>query len=267
MPRFAANLTLLFTEWAFLDRFKAASDAGFAGVECLFPYAWSAQEMAARLRDHDLQQVLFNFPAGDWQAGERGIAALPGREAEFRDGVARALSYAEPLQCQRINCLAGIVSDEADHEACWRTLIDNVRYAADKLAPLDKTVLVEAINSRVDIPGFFLDRSDRVMQLLAAVDRPNVQFQFDLYHMQIMEGDLSRSLSKYCPHIGHIQFADNPGRHEPGSGEINFSHLWRHLDQLGYRGWVSAEYHPLTDTISGLTWLPHSATVGAKTGC
>ncbi|MDX1802731.1 MAG: hydroxypyruvate isomerase [Alcanivorax sp.] len=255
MLRFAANLTLLFTDYPFLQRFEAAARAGFQGVEYLFPYEWPAAELAKRLQDNGLTQVLFNLPPGDWQAGERGIACHPDRVEEFREGIFQALAYAEALDCHRLNCLAGLWPDQRHGEVAWQTLVENLRFAADVLAPSDITLTVEAINSRVDMPGFLLDTSSKAMAAIRDCGRDNVKLQYDLYHMQIMEGDLCRSLTRLCPHIGHIQFADNPGRHEPGTGEINYRHIFAHLASLDYPGWVSAEYHPLAGTEAGLEWL------------
>ncbi len=255
MPRFAANLSLLFTELPFLDRFAAAAETGFQGVEYLFPYDWPADTLAARLKAHSLTQVLFNLPPGDWQAGERGIACLPDRVEEFREGVIQALEYAQALGCQRINCLAGIRPASLPDEVAFQTLVDNLRFAADLLAAQGRILTVEAINSKVDMPGFFLDTSLKAMAAINEAGRDNICLQFDLYHMQIMEGDLCRSLSRLCPHIGHIQFADNPGRHEPGTGEIHFDTVFAHLDGLDYQGWVSAEYRPQRDTKTSLGWF------------
>lgn len=255
MPRFAANLTMLFTELPFLERFAAAANAGFSGVEYLFPYAWPVDQLADQLKTHHLEQVLFNLPPGDWQRGERGIACLPDRVEEFREGVFEALDYARRLDCQRINCLAGLKPDELPDDVAFDTLVDNLRFAADLLAAEGITLTLEAINTKVDMPGFFLDCSAIAVAAIEAAGRDNLRLQYDIYHMQIMEGDLCRSLSRLCPHIGHIQFADNPGRHEPGTGEICFEHLFRHIDSLPYDGWVSAEYHPQTDTASSLGWF------------
>ncbi|WP_404365788.1 hydroxypyruvate isomerase [Marinobacter sp.] len=255
MPRFAANLSLLFTELPFEERFAAASRAGFRGVEYLFPYAWPAESLRSLLQENRLTQVLFNLPAGDWSAGERGIACLPERTGEFRDGVTQAIQYAEALGCARVNCLAGLRPPTLSFDRAWETLVDNVSWAAEQCRGAGVDLLVEAINSRVDMPGFLLDRSDRVIELIEAVDASNLGFQYDIYHMQIMEGDLIRTMERLLPHIGHIQFADNPGRHEPGTGEINFPRVFHALDAMGYEGWASAEYHPLNSTRSGLSWL------------
>ncbi len=255
MPRFAANLTLLFNEVPFEERFAAAYRAGFTGVEYLFPYAWPAASLAEKLQQYRLSQVLFNLPPGDWDGGERGIACLAGREAEFRQGLEEAVRYARALNCSRLNCLAGLAPAGEDPERVWDTLRSNVTLAASRLADEGITLCLEAINSRVDMPGFVLDTSARVMQLMDEVGADNVRLQYDIYHMQIMEGDLIRTLQSLLPRIGHIQFADNPGRHEPGTGEINFPAVFHALDEAGYQGWVSAEYRPLGRTEAGLDWL------------
>ncbi|MFE8070156.1 hydroxypyruvate isomerase [Marinobacteraceae bacterium S3BR75-40.1] len=256
MPRFAANLTLLFNEHDFLDRFEPAAKAGFEGVEYLFPYAWEAETLARHLTGNGLQQVLFNLPPGDWEAGERGVACHPGRESEFRRGVEQALAYADRLGCRQMNCLAGLVPESSDPSQCWDTLLANLAWAADALASEGCDLMVEAINSRVDMPGFFLDRCERVVAALDAIDRPNAYLQLDLYHQQIQAGDLIRTFERYRDRIGHIQFADNPGRHEPGTGEIHFPRVFEAIDAAGYRGWVSAEYRPSGSTEASLeTWL------------
>ncbi len=255
MPRFAANLSMLFTEVPFMERFALARAAGFAGVEYLFPYEWPEQELRQALQDNNLTQVLFNLPPGDWAAGERGIACLPDRVEEFRAGVEQALAYATALDCRRLNCLAGLKPAELDEELAWQTLSDNVSWAAGRLADSGITLCLEAINSRVDMPGFVLDTSARVMSLIEAIDADNIRLQYDLYHMQIMEGDLIRTMECLLPWIGHIQFADNPGRHEPGTGEINFANVFAAIDSLDYDGWVSAEYRPSGVTGDSLDWL------------
>ena len=255
MPRFAANLSMLFTEVPFMERFALARGAGFDGVEYLFPYEWPEQKLRQALQDNNLTQVLFNLPPGDWAAGERGIACLPDRVEEFRAGVEQALAYATALDCRRLNCLAGLKPEDLEEELAWQTLSDNVSWAAGRLAESGITLCLEAINSRVDMPGFVLDTSARVMSLIEAVDADNIRLQYDLYHMQIMEGDLIRTLECLLPWIGHIQFADNPGRHEPGTGEINFANVFAAIDSLDYDGWVSAEYRPSGVTGDSLDWL------------
>jgi hydroxypyruvate isomerase len=255
MPRFCANLSLLFTEHPFAERWAAAARAGFRGVECHFPYAEPADLLAGELRRNGLEQVLFNLPPGDWAAGERGIACQPDRVAEFEDGVGRAIEYARALGCRRINCLAGIAPAGAERAELLSVMEGNLRFAARALARENIELLVEPINDR-DMPGFLLNRSADTLALIERVGEPNVKLQYDVYHMQIMEGDLARSLQRELPRIGHVQIADNPGRHEPGSGEINYPFLFDWLDRIGYTGWVSAEYIPAGDTAAGLGWLP-----------
>ena len=255
MPKFAANLSFLFAEQPFPERFARAAAAGFAGVEYLFPYAWPAAEIAGWLRDAGLQQVLFNLPPGDWAAGERGIACLPGREKEFAAGVEQALAYAEVLGCRRVHCMAGLRPAGVDEARLTATYVANLRHAADRFAALGASVLIEPINSRIDMPGYWLDDVGRAFSLCAAVDRDNVRVQLDLYHAQIIQGDLARTIEANLERIGHIQIADNPGRHEPGSGEINYPFLFALLDRLGYAGWVGCEYQPMTTTEAGLAWL------------
>ncbi len=255
MPRFAANLSMLFTEVPFMERFAQARAAGFSGVEYLFPYEWPKQELKQALEENGLTQVLFNLPPGNWATGERGIACLPDRIDEFRAGVDLALEYASVLDCRRLNCLAGLKPAGLDEDLAWQTLADNVSWAAGRLAESGITLCLEAINSRVDMPGFVLDTSARVMALIESLDADNVRLQYDLYHMQIMEGDLIRTLECLLPWIGHIQFADNPGRHEPGTGEIHFPNVFAAIDSLDYDGWVSAEYRPSDTTGASLGWL------------
>ncbi len=258
MPRFCANLSLLFTEHPFIERYAAAAQAGFTGVECHFPYATPAADLATALRNCALEQVLFNLPPGDWAAGERGIACLPDRVAEFEAGVAQALDYARTLDCRRINCLAGIAPTGSSREELLEVMERNVRFAARSLAGDGIELMIEPINDR-DMPGFLLNRSADTLALIERVGEPNVRLQYDIYHMQIMEGDLARTLERELARIGHVQFADNPGRHEPGSGEINFPFLFDWLDRIGYTGWISAEYVPLAGTVAGLGWMPACA--------
>jgi hydroxypyruvate isomerase len=255
MPRFVANLSMLFTEVPFLERFSRARAAGFTAVEYLFPYDWPAEQLAEQLREQGLTQVLFNLPPGDWQAGERGIACLPDRVEEFRAGVDQGITYARVLGNRQLNCLAGLKPTDLDEQIAWETLVANVQYAADRFADAGLTLCLEAINSRVDMPGFMLDTTGKVMALLEELDADNVRLQYDVYHMQIMEGDVIRTMECLLPWIGHIQFADNPGRHEPGSGEINFSNVFAALDRMGYQGWVSAEYRSSSVTEDTLSWF------------
>jgi hydroxypyruvate isomerase len=254
MPKFAANLSMLFTEVDFLDRFDAAADAGFSGVEFLFPYGYEMGALQERLRRRGLTQVLHNLPPGDWDAGERGIAALPDRVEEFRDGVETALRFASVLGCRQLNCLAGITPEGADPSELRETLVRNLRYAATRLGEVGIRLLVEPINTR-DIPGFFLNTSAQAMSILDETGSPNLALQYDIYHMQVMEGDIAHRLAELLPRIAHIQIADTPGRHEPGTGELNYPFLFAHLDRIGYDGWVSAEYRPATTTGAGLGWF------------
>jgi hydroxypyruvate isomerase len=254
MPKFSANLGFLFTELPFLDRFAAAARAGFKGVEYASPYEHDARDIARRLADHDLTQALFNLPAGDWGAGERGIAILPGREATFRDSVSRALDTAAELGCTRLNCLAGIAPPDADRRTLEETFVANLAFAAHAAGRRGVKLLIEPINTR-EMPGFFLNRSDEALSFMGRVKSGNLHLQADIYHMQVMEGDLASRLEAAMPLIAHIQIADNPGRHEPGTGEINYAFLLPLIDRLGYDGWVGCEYRPLTTSEAGLTWM------------
>ena len=254
MPRFAANLTMLFNEVDFLDRFAAAASAGFRAVEYLFPYDYDRDALAERLAANELSQVLHNLPAGDWAAGDRGIACHPDRVQEFRDGVGQAIAYATALGCPRVNCLAGIAPEGADPEALRETFIENLRFAAQELEKEDILLLTEPINTR-DIPGFYLNRSDQALAIIDAVGSANLKLQYDVYHMQIMEGDLAPTIARLLPAIGHMQIADTPGRHEPGTGEINYRFLLDHIDACGYDGWIGCEYKPRAATEAGLDWL------------
>jgi len=253
MPKFAANLTMLFAEQPFLDRFAAARAAGFSGVEYLFPYEFDKADLRELLQQYGLTQVLHNLPAGDWAAGERGIAILPDWVDEFRDGVRRAIDYAKALDCRQLNCLVGIAPRDADPVELNEVLVGNLRFAADELARERIRLLIEPINT-IDIPGFFLNRTEQALQIIADVRSSNLFVQYDIYHMQVMEGDIARSLQKHLPRIAHVQLADNPGRNEPGTGEINYPFLFRHLDAIGYRGWIGCEYKPRTTTVDGLGW-------------
>ena len=256
MIRLAANLSMLFNEHAFMDRFAAAAKAGFKGVEYLFPYAYAADELRDALNKHQLEQVLFNLPPGDWDAGERGLASLPGREGEFRDSVIEGLRYAEALNCPRVHAMAGLLPEDADaatqseHHA---TYIRNLRFAASEAAKVGREILIEPINTR-DMPGFFLSRQAQAMAVLEELGATNLKLQFDLYHCQIMEGDLIRHLERQFSAIGHVQIAGVPERHEPNVGEVHYPAIFERLSALGYRGWVGCEYRPLADTRAGLGW-------------
>lgn len=254
MPKFSANLTFLYNELPFLDRFAAARRSGFKGVEFMSPYEQAKGDLIARLRDNGLTQVLHNLPAGDWGAGERGIAIFPDRVEEFRRGVAQAIDYASALGCGQVNCLAGLAPAGADNNLLRKTLVDNLAFAARELAKEKIKLLIEPINTR-DMPGFFLTHTIQAARLIDEVGSDNLFIQYDAYHMQIMEGDLARTVEANLPRIAHIQLADNPGRHEPGTGEINYPFLFGHLDRIGYSGWIGCEYKPLTSTEAGLGWM------------
>jgi len=253
VPKFAANLTMLFNEVPFLDRFAAAKAAGFGGVEYLFPYDFEKGILREKLEQHGLTQVLHNLPAGNWGAGERGIAIFPDRVDEFRDGVRRAIDYAKALNCHQVNCLVGVAPADADMRELNEVLLKNLRFAAEALSREGIRLLIEPINT-LDILGFFLNRTQQAVQIISDVRSENLFVQYDIYHMQVMEGDIARTLQKYLPRIGHVQLADNPGRNEPGTGEINYRFLFRYLDQIGYGGWIGCEYKPRTSTTEGLGW-------------
>jgi len=254
MPKFAANLSMLYTELDFPDRFDAAARAGFKGVEYLFPYAYDKALLADKLAKNGLAQVLHNLPAGDWAAGERGIAVLPDRVGEFQDGVGKAIEYATALGCRQLNVLAGIAPAGADPERLRETFVANVRFAAQKLEAAGIRLLIEAINT-FDIPGFYVRGTQQTLDLIAASGSRNVFVQYDIYHMQRMEGELAATIRKHLAQIAHLQLADNPGRNEPGTGEINYPFLFRWLDEIGYAGWIGCEYKPKTTTDAGLAWI------------
>lgn len=259
MPKFAANLTMLFTEVPFLDRFEAAAKAGFDAVEYLFPYDFPTDRLVEALRSQGLKQVLHNLPGGNWADGERGIACLPDRVGEFRDGVGRAIEHATALGCPRVNCLAGIAPEGASAAALRDTFAANLDFAAKALGNAGIKLLIEPINTR-DIPGFYLNRSSQAAELITDIGSDNIALQYDVYHMQIMEGDLTPTIERLQPHIAHIQIADTPGRGEPGTGEINYPFVLGALDRLGYDGWIGCEYKPRTTTAEGLGWLaPYGA--------
>lgn len=254
MPKFAANLTMLFTERPFLERFEAAAAAGFRAVEYMFPYQEDVDGIARALKEFNLTQVLFNLPAGNWAAGDRGIAVDPGRREEFRAGVAKALDLARRFGCRRLNCLVGKHSDERPADAQWACLVDNIRFAAEALDAHGITLLVEPLNT-FDVPGFYLASTARTLHLLEDARRDNVQLQYDVYHMQRMEGNLVHTLTQRRARIGHVQIADAPDRHEPGTGEINFPYVLRALDGLGYEGYVGLEYRPSARTEASFGWI------------
>ena len=254
MPRFCVNLTMLFADRPFLDRFDAAARSGFTAVEYMFPYDEDVLGIARTLQRLQLTQVLFNLPAGNWQAGDRGIATDPGRRDEFRRGVDRAVQSARTLRCQRLNCLVGKRVEGVPETDQWRTLVDNVRYASHELARDGITLMVEPVNT-YDIPGFFLHTSAQAVRLLDEVAAPNLRLQYDLYHMQRMEGNLTQTLTRLHERIGHVQLADAPDRHEPGTGEIDFRAILRHLDDLGYEGYVGLEYKPSGTSEASFGWI------------
>lgn len=265
MPRFAANLSMLYPELDFLDRFEAAAKDGFEAVEYLFPYPYERRELAARLAGNGLQQVLFNGPPGDWDRGERGLACLPGREAEFREGVLKALDYADALACPRVHVMAGLVPEGTEREAVQPVYLENLRWAAAEAAKAGRDLLVEPINTR-DIPRFFLNRQDHAHEIVEMLAVPNLQVQMDLYHCQIVEGDVAMKIRKYLPtgRVGHFQIAGVPERHEPDIGELNHPYLFDVIDevsaQCGWQGWVGCEYRPrrgavASGTSDGLGWL------------
>ncbi len=256
MPRFAANLSFLYGEHAFLDRFAAAREDGFDAVEYLFPYEHAPQLLAAQLQAHGLQQVLFNAPPGDWAAGDRGIACVPGREAEFKRAIDQALAYAAALQCPRMHVLAGLVPKEADRVPLQALYLRNLAWAAQRAADVGVHLLIEPINRR-DMPGYFLNRQDHAHAIVEEIGAPNLKVQLDLYHCQIVEGDLAAKLRQYLPtgRVGHVQIAGVPDRGEPDAGEVNYAYLFELIDALGYGGHVGCEYRPRGNTREGLGWL------------
>jgi len=263
MLKFSANLTMMFNEIDFLSRFARASKAGFKGVEYLFPYEWEREELAERLDKHGLEQVLHNLPAGNWLAGERGIACSPQRVEEFQEGVGLAIEYARALRCSRLNCLVGLTPEEVPAEKARQTLVDNLRFAATALEKEGIRLLVEPLNDQ-DIPGFYLVHTRDALQLFEEVNHANLWLQYDIYHMQIMEGNLTRTILDNLARIAHFQLADNPGRHEPGTGEINYPNLLRFIAEAGYDGWIGCEYSPAGVTEDGLEWVKPYLEKGGK---
>lgn len=254
VPQFAANLTMMFNEVPFLQRFGAAAEAGFKAVEFLFPYDHPAEEIAQQLKENGLENVLFNMPPGDWAAGERGIACLPGREAEFREGVIKAIGYANVLGTPRLHMMAGLVPAGAAIDACRAAYVANLRHACTEAAKHGIAVMIEPINTR-DMPGYFLNTQADAHAIREEIGAANLKVQMDFYHVQIMEGDIAMKVRRWLPHIGHIQIAGVPERHEPDSGEVNYPYLFRLLDELGYAGWIGCEYRPAKGTIEGLGWM------------
>jgi len=254
MPRFAANLSMMFNEVPFLDRFAAARKAGFEGVEFLFPYEYPAAELRARLTGEGLTQALFNMPPGDWANGERGMASLPGRQAEFREAVKRALDYAVALDCRLIHCMAGIPSADVPHATAAALYAANLAWAAEQASPAGIRIAIEPINHR-DMPGYHLNTQAQGAAVVQAIGTDRLGLQFDVYHVQITEGDITKRMEKHMPVIAHIQIADVPARNEPGTGEIGWRYVFRRMDELGYQGWVGCEYRPAGDTVAGLGWI------------
>ncbi|NRR30361.1 hydroxypyruvate isomerase [Oxalobacteraceae bacterium] len=253
MTKLAANLTMLFNEVPFLDRFEAAASAGFKAVEFLFPYPFEVKDLASRLQDNGLELILHNLPAGNWEAGERGIACHPERVEEFRQGVQQALIYAKALNVKQLNCLVGIVPPGVSQETAHRTVVANLKFAADALKAEGIRLLIEPINT-FDIPGFFLSRTSQAARIIEETGSDNLFIQYDIYHMQRMEGELTATFKANLPLIRHVQLADNPGRNEPGTGEINYRFLFEQLNAAGYDGWIGCEYKPRTTTTEGLAW-------------
>jgi hydroxypyruvate isomerase len=253
VPKLAANLTMLYNEVDFLDRFAAAAKSGFKGVEYLFPYAYPKEALAEQLDKHGLTQVLHNLPAGDWAKGERGIACHPDRVGEFREDVARAIDYARTLRCPQVNCLAGIAPQGVAPDKVRATFVENLRYAAEQLKAAKIRLLIEPINT-FDIPGFYLSRTSQAVDLITEVGSDNLYEQYDIYHMKRMEGELAATIKANLARIAHLQLADNPGRNEPGTGEINYRFVFGFVDAIGYDGWIGCEYKPKGDTVAGLGW-------------
>ena len=254
MPRFAANISMMFNELPFLDRFAAARAAGFTAVELLFPYEHPAAELATRLRDSGLEQVLFNAPPGDWAAGERGTASLPGRQQEFRDGILRALDYAGTLGCPRLHVMAGMTPAGVAPGTLNGLYAVNLAWAAERAMAQGVTCVIEPINQR-DMPGYALTGTANAVAVIEAVGRDRLGLQFDLYHTQITEGDLVPRARALLPWIKHMQVADTPGRHEPGTGEVNWPFVFAQIDEMGFDGWIGCEYRPAGDTLAGLGWF------------
>jgi len=245
----------MFTETDFLNRFECAAAAGFEGVEFMFPYEFEKEMIAEKLDKYNLEVVLYNVPSGKWASGERGIACLPGREEEFQLGIGNAIEYAKTLKCPRLNCLAGLTPKGIPTQKVRQTLVNNLRFAANAMQKEGIHLLLEPLNDIVDMPGFYLNHTQQAIEIMLETNHPNIFLQYDIYHMQIMEGNLTRTIQNNIAKIGHMQLADNPGRHEPGTGEINFANLFRAIDEVGYAGWIGCEYKPLTTTKEGLSWI------------
>lgn len=254
MPKFAANLSWLFTELSFMDRFNAAAEAGFEAVEFLFPYEFGVEDIAKQLQTNNLKLALFNMPPGNWDKGDRGIAILPGSQDAFEQALVTALDYAEVLECQTLHCMAGLIPDDADLFQLENTYINNLKLACEAAGEIGCTIVIEPINS-FDMPGYYLNYTEQAATIVEKVDAENLKIQFDIYHAQRMAGELAETFRTYKSSIGHIQIADNPGRHEPGTGEINFRYLFDLLDKEGYEGYIGCEYKPYGKTEEGLNWF------------
>lgn len=267
MPRFAANLSMMYREHEFLDRFAAAAQDDFTAVEYLFPYDYPAEKLRSLLDEHNLRQVLFNAPPGDWNAGERGNTAIPGRENEFRAGFERALDYAHILECPRIHAMAGLIPAHEDHARCRATYLENLAWAADKAQPAGVDLLIEPIAQR-NIPGFFINRQQEAHDIVAELGKPNLRVMLDLFHCQVEEGDLTTTIRKYLgetpSRVGHMQIAGVPERHEPDTGEVNYAHLFGVIDETGYEGWIGLEYIPKAGTSEGLSWMRERVAAGTR---
>ncbi len=253
MPKLCANISLLYTEIDFMDRFAAAAKSGFKGVEYLFPYAYPKDQLAEALARNKLVQVLHNLPAGDWAKGDRGMACQPDRVGEFQDGVGKAIEYATALGCKQVNCLAGLAPKGVAPDQVRATFVANLKFAAEKTKAAGIRLVTEPVNNR-DVPGFYLNRSQQALEIMDEVGSDNLWLQYDIYHMQIMEGHLAKTIEANLARIGHMQLADNPGRHEPGTGEINYPFLFGWIDRIGYPGWIGCEYNPKAGTVEGLAW-------------
>ncbi len=253
MPKFSANLTMMFTEVDFMERFERASHAGFEFVEFMFPYDWNVYDLVEKLDKYKLNVVLHNFPAGDWAKGERGIACLPDRKGEFQTNVGKAIEYAKALRCPRLNCMIGLIPRGVTSDKVKATCVDNLRFAAIALEKKGIRLMIEPINN-FDMPGNYLIHTTQAQEIIKEVNQPNVYLQFDIYHIQVMEGNLTKSFRENIQNIGHVQIADVPGRHEPGTGEINFTNLFRFIDEAGYDGWIGCEYKPVGKTEDSLAW-------------
>jgi len=259
MLRFAANLTMMYTEYSFLERFAAAAADGFLAVEYLFPYDYPATQIAGLLKSHNLQQVLFNAPPGNWNAGERGLACLPGREEEFKSAFARTLEYADALECPRVHVMAGVTPAGVERSALRGVYVSNVAWAAEQAAKTKRDLLIEPINP-IDMPGYFLNRQEEAHAIVAEIGLPNLKVQMDLYHCQLVEGDVERELRRYLgtpgiTAVGHMQIAGVPGRHEPDTGDLNYEPLFDLIEQAEFKGWIGLEYRPKAGTSDGLGWL------------